>query len=133
MTNSRTVRGYMLLEALIAVAIIGLVLPPLLLNSAERLHALKTMENELIAALVARNRVAQVRLANRLNGDRPARRSNGIESMAQREWYWRATSEPTEVPDYFRLEVVVGADKAIEDPLAEAVAFFSVEPSGGAD
>lgn len=120
----------MLLEVLVALAIIGLVLPSLLLNAAERLHGLKSIEEELIAGLVARNQVAQVRLASRLNNDRPERRSNGSESMAQRDWYWRATSETTEVPGYFRIQVVVGLDNTFEQPLAKVTAFFTDEQFG---
>jgi type II secretion system protein I len=125
MMRSPGASGFTLVEVLVALLIIA-ALPSLVLNAADRLHGLKTIEDTMIAAAVARNQLARVRLANRLNGDRPDRISNGDESMVGREWYWRATSEPTEVPGYFRIEVIAGADRALKQPLTEVVVFFGV-------
>ena len=130
MTRSRT-SAFTFLEVLVALAVIGLVLPPLLINAAERVHGLKIMEDRMIANMVAQNQLAMYRLAGRLKGERPPRTEEGSETMADREWFWRASSSPTEAPDFFRMTIAVASDKrlTLTQPEVEVSAYFSVKES----
>jgi general secretion pathway protein I len=119
--------GFTLLEVLIALAVIGLVLPPLLINAAERLSGLKIMEEKIVANLVAQNQLATYRLNNQFAGKRPPRREDGSELMAGRDWYWEAETEPTEVEGYFRISIKVASKRDMEDPRAEVSAYLGVE------
>ena len=107
-----------------AVAIIGIVIPSLLLDAAHHLRGVKAIEERTIGGLVARNRLAQMRLAGRLNGDRPERTSDGVETMAGRDWQWRASTEPTEVPGYFRITLEVFTGEERQQPSAKVEGFF---------
>ena len=119
--------GFTLLEVLIALAVIGLVLPPLLINAAERLNGLKVMEEKIVANLVAQNQLAMYRLNNQLAGKRPPRREDGSELMAGRDWYWEAETEPTEVEGYFRINITVASKRDMEDSRAQVSAYIGVE------
>lgn len=119
--------GFTLLEVLVALAVIGLVLPPLLINTAERVRGLKVMEEKIFANLVAQNRVASYRLESRLAGKRPPRREDGSELMGGRDWYWEAEAEATEVEGYFRLNIAVAVDKEMQDPRAHVSAYLGVD------
>jgi general secretion pathway protein I len=119
--------GFTLLEVLIALAVIGLVLPPLLINAAERLNGLKSMEDKIVANLVAQNQLSLYRLNNLLAGKRPPRREDGNELMAGRDWFWEAETEPTEVEGYFRIDIVVASTRDLADPRARVSAYLGIE------
>lgn len=119
-------KGFTLLEVMVALAVIGLVLPSVLINEAERIHSVRVMEERMIANMVAHNQLARLRLGNRWSGTRPARVEEGSEPMAGREWFWRAESKPTEVEDYYRIAIEVGATKGAEPPLVRVQAYFGV-------
>ena len=121
------VRGFTLLEVLIALAVIGLVLPPLLINAAERVHGLKVMEEKIVANLVAQNRLVLYRVESRLGGKRPPRREDGSEFMAGRDWFWQAETEQTELEGYFRIEVLVATQKDMAEPKARVSAYLGVD------
>jgi len=120
------VRGFTLLEVLIALAVIGLVLPPLLINAAERVHGLKVMEEKIVANLVAQNRLVLYRVESRLGGKRPPRREDGSEFMAGRDWFWQSETEQTELEGYFRIEVLVATQKDMAEPKARVSAYLGV-------
>ncbi len=120
-------RAFTLLEVLVALAVIGLVLPPLLINAAERVKGVKVMEEKIVANLVAQNRLAMYRLESRLGGNRPPRREDGTEIMAGRDWFWEAETEPTEIEDYFRINIRVAIRKDMEDPRARVSAYLGVK------
>lgn len=120
-------KGFTLLEVLIALAVIGLVLPPLLINAAERLNGLKSMEDKIVANLVAQNQLSLYRLNNQLAGKRPPRREDGNELMAGRDWFWEAQTEPTEVEGYFRINIIVSSARDMADPKARVSAYLGVE------
>lgn len=119
--------GFTLLEVLVALAIVGLVLPPLLMNAAARINGLKVMEDTLIANQVAQNQLSVYRLDSRLNSARPPRSESGVETMAGRDWFWRVTSEPAGLPGAFRMEIAVGEERAPDRALVEVAVFFAVQ------
>ena len=125
--GSAGARAFTLLEVLVALAIIGLVLPPLLINAAERIHGLKIMEEKIVANLVAQNRLAIYRLNTRLSDSRPPRREDGTEIMAGRDWYWEAETEQTELEGYYRIEIRVATDKNLAQPKARVSAYLGVD------
>ena len=116
--------GFTLIEVIVALAVIGLVLPPLLLNAAERVRGLRVQEERMVANAVAQNRLALTRLGALWVGDRPERVEEGEEFMAGRTWYWRLETVPTEVDGYYRLVVDVSADRQNKTALVNAQAYF---------
>ena len=125
-SHNGRVCGFTLLEVLIALAVIGLVLPPLLMNAAERIRGLKVMEEKIVANLVAQNRLVLYRVESRLGGKRPPRREEGSEFMAGRDWFWQAETEQTELEGYFRIEVLVATQKDMAQPRARVSAYLGV-------
>lgn len=122
--TGRAAGGFTLIEVIVALAVIGLVLPPLLLNAAERIRSLRMIEERMVANAVAQNRLALARLGVRWSGDRPERVEEGEEQMAGRTWYWRQEAMPTEVDGYYRLVVEVRPERAAKAPLVNAQAYF---------
>ena len=48
--------------------------------------------------------------------------------MAERDWYWWLEREPTEVPQFFRIEIrVAQSEQGREQPLYTLVAFLSAD------
>ena len=81
-----------------------------------------------MAHLVATNKLAELRIISRARQGLLQGRDSGVMEMADREWYWWLESQPTEVDQFYRLEISVAVDEeGQEQPLHTLVAFFSAD------
>lgn len=115
--------AFTLLEVLVALAIIGLVIPPLLLNTAQKVNSIKQMEDRLVASMVANNQLTLLQLRVRWSGSKPRRSEEGAAELSGRQWLWKLAAQTTDVPDYWRVTVTVASEDNKDYVLSEISGF----------
>jgi general secretion pathway protein I len=101
-----TERGFTLLEVMIAVTIFAVVATTIANVSSQTVSNLLVIEEKTLAALVAENRLAEMRLAGYPN----VSQTNDTFDMANREWFIRTEVEETPFPDTRRVTVAVSRE-----------------------
>lgn len=121
----RAERGFTLIEVMVALMVIAIALPALLKALYQQVDGTAYLRDKSIAQWVASNKLTENRiLLNRTDvlfrGER-----NGVQRMADRDWFWWSVSEPTPVEDFYRIEVVVAAAEDRRDtPLFTLVGYM---------
>ena len=103
----RKIFGFTLVEVMVALAVVAVALPALLLTLSQQLDGLRYLEDRTHAQWVAANRLSELRLVAGAKGSLQTRRVSGTEELAGRSWYWWSKGVETEVPGFFRYEIVV--------------------------
>lgn len=100
--------GFTLLEILIALAILAILMTGLLKIASDNTRNLWHIENKTIAAMIAANHAAQLRLAK----DKPEQ-DDGWETQAGRRWYWQTKRQVTTTLGlwHYRIPVYLEGDK----------------------
>lgn len=118
--------GFTLVEVMVALAVVALALPALLLALSQQVDATGYLRDKSIARMVAANKLTELRIVSRAREAVPRGRENGSSEMAGREWYWWLDSQPTEVPEFYRVEIDVAlAEEDAAEPLYTLVAFLN--------
>ena len=112
--------GFTLLEILVALAVLAISLGALVKIAAEGANNVSYLRDRTLAAWVANNKINETLLSR--NWPAPGL-SQGVTSMAKRQWRWRLTVGNTSDPDLRRLDVAVGADETAE-VITELTAFM---------
>ena len=99
--------GFTLVEVMVALAVVAVSLPALLLTLSQQLDGLRHLEDRTQAQWIAANRLAELRLVMSAKRTLQNGRIAGTEELAGRSWYWWSEGEETEVPGFFRYEIVV--------------------------
>jgi len=123
MRCSSKIRGFTLLEVLIALTILGLSLLAMAGKMGRMLNAANTMRDYTYASWIAHNKITEMRLAN-LVPDVSA--SSGELEYAGTEWAWRAVVLETQVENLYRVDVTVSFPGG--EPLMRPVTGFIGEP-----
>ncbi len=100
--------GFTLLEVLIALAVLAVLMMGLLKISAANAQNLWYLENKTLAATVAANHAAELRLQ-----DEQAESADGWDEMAGRRWHWQAdrlTMSPLDGVQRYRIDVSLQDD-----------------------
>jgi general secretion pathway protein I len=118
-------RGFTLVEVMVALMVIAIALPALLKALYQQIDGTAYLRDKSIAQWVATNKLAENRIQLARNDVLYRGERNGITRMADRDWFWWSVSEPTEVEDFYRLEVIVAASEESRDqPLYTVVGFL---------
>ncbi len=119
----RTGQGFTLLEILVALAIMSIVVLGFLKGNSTMIANSDYLRDKTLAALVAANRAAELRLAGQWLGESG---SEGTDLMADRRWRWRATGKVSPDPDMqiVTIEVRAGDSPATASPLASLTMFL---------
>lgn len=118
-------RGFTLVEVMVALMVIAIALPAMLKALYQQVDGTAYLRDKSIAQWVASNKLAENRIQLARNDVLFRGERNGIDEMAGRDWYWWSTSEPTEVEDFYRLEIVVADDEQRRDqPLYTLVGYL---------
>ena len=124
----KRVRGFTLVEVMVALAVVAIALPALLLALSQQVDATAYLRDKSQAQMVAANKLTEMRLLSRARQSVLKGRDSGLASMGDREWYWWLESQPTEVDQFYRLEIRVAAgEDQREQPLHTLVAFLSAD------
>lgn len=118
-------RGFTLVEVMVALMVIAIALPAMLKALYQQVDGTAYLRDKSIAQWVASNKLAENRIQLARNDVLFRGERNGVDEMAGRDWYWWSTSEPTEVEDFYRLEIVVADDEQRRDqPLYTLVGYL---------
>ena len=129
----RAFLGFTLVEVMVALAVVAVALPALLLTLSQQLDGLRYLEDRTHAQWVAANRLAELRLVVGAKGSLQTVRVSGTEEMAGRSWYWWSEGVETEVPGFFRYEIVVSDQEDGEaSPVHTLGGYLAQEQSNGA-
>lgn len=103
-----TQSGFTLLEVLIALAVLALLMMGLLKISAANAQNLWYLENKALAATIAANHAAEMRLQ-----DQQQESADGWDEMAGRRWHWQAdrlVMSPLDGVQRYRIDVSLQDD-----------------------
>ena len=129
----RALLGFTLVEVMVALAVVAVALPALLLTLSQQLDGLRYLEDRTHAQWVAANRLAELRLVVGAKGSLHTGRVSGTVEMAGRSWYWWSEGVETEVPGFFRYEIVVSDQEDGEaSPIHTLDGYLAQEQSNGA-
>ena len=121
--SSKHVRGFTLVEVMVALAIAGLSLAAVAASISQMVDAASAMRERTYASWIAQNRISEMRLANVVP---EVSTTTGEVEFAALEWAWRATVSETEVENLFRVDVEVSF--ADSDDVVRTVTGFIGEP-----
>ena len=125
--------GFTLVEVMVALAVVAVALPALLVTLSQQLDALRYLEDRTHAQWVAANRLAELRLVVGARGSLQTGRISGTEELAGRSWYWWSERVETEIPGFFRYEIMVSDQEDGEaSPLHTLNGYLAQEQSNGA-
>ena len=129
----RAFLGFTLVEVMVSLAVVAVALPALLVTLSQQLDGLRYLEDRTHAQWVAANRLAELRLVVGAKGSLQTGRVSGTEEMAGRSWYWWSEGVETEVPGFFRYEIVVSDQEDGEaSPIHTLDGYLAQEQSNGA-
>lgn len=121
------VRGFTLVEVLVAVAIVALAITGILTAMMRQVDGTAYLRDKLFAHYVALNQMELALLVNAHNNQLPSDTASGSEEMVGRTWYWRAVPKKTGQQGTVQLEISVaeqeGKDAA---PLASISVILDV-------
>jgi len=123
MRCSSKIRGFTLLEVLIALTILGLSLLAMAGKMGRMLNAANTMRDYTYASWIAHNKITELRLANVVP---EVSTSSGELEYAGTEWAWRADVLESPVENLYRVNVTVSFPGG--EPLMRPVTGFIGEP-----
>ncbi|MCC2658450.1 MAG: gspI [Panacagrimonas sp.] len=119
------VRGFTLLEVLVAVAVLGIAMAAVISAMARQADNAGYLKQKTLALWVAHNRLAEIQLQAKA----PATgRSDGKAEMGGFEWKWEAVVQTTEDPRLRRIDIVVRRPEDPKGSLAQLNGFLAVPP-----
>lgn len=128
----RRIRGFTLLEVLVALAIFAVVAASVLSASARSLKTAARLEDKTFASWLADNRLQDMQLADMPPGEG---REQGEETYAGRRWLWESEVQATSEPEMLRITIRVAprperglAGKIEDNALATLSGFVGVTP-----
>jgi len=127
-------RGFTLIEVMVALAVVAIALPALLVSLYQQVDSTAYLRDKSMAHLVAANKLVELRVLSRATESLVRGKDNGVEQMADREWHWWLDKQPTEVPQFFRIEIrVAQGEEQREQPLYTLVAFLNADLASEAE
>lgn len=125
-----SVRGFTLVEVMVALAIVALALPALLFALHQQVDGTGYLRDKSLAQLVANNKLVELRLLSAARGELLRGSDSGSEEFAGRPWYWRLESTPTQVQGFYRVEITVHTGEEEGGPLLYSLVAFLAAPGG---
>lgn len=120
----RRVRGFTLLEVLVALLVLALALLALSRTAALQVGAFGALRERTLAGWLATDVLAQTRIATPFP---PTGKSDGERRFGGRDWHWELIVQVTPVPTLRRLDVRVYAGSDRGAALAELTGFSGTD------
>lgn len=106
---NKRVRGFTLIEVLVALTIVGLALPALVLRMQGIMDHTGHINTKTYAYWLAENKIQEMTITQQLEGNvTKKRKQQDTEEFAGTTWFWKVETEQTEVEQMYRMEVSVG-------------------------
>ena len=102
--RAKRVRGFTLLEVMVALAIVALSLTAVAASMNQMIGSATTMQERTYASWVAQNKIAEMRLANVMP---EVSTTSGEVEFGNTRWVWRAVVSETGVENFRRIDVTV--------------------------
>lgn len=116
------VRGFTLLEVMIAMAICALAGIAAMKAVGDHINHLSNIEEQQLASWVAENQLAELTLTTNWP---PADNKTGDEEQAGIKFYWRHKITKTENPDLLEARVLVYSDEARKHDVYELITYIA--------
>ncbi|MDQ4146194.1 MAG: type II secretion system minor pseudopilin GspI [Pseudomonadota bacterium] len=126
----KTVRGFTLLEVLVALAVIAIALASIIKVVGTGAANAGYLRDKTFAHWVAANRLAQMQI--RHNAWPTLGTEDGKAQMARRQWYWRTVTKNTPEPDMRRVDIEVRMEDDDDVPPITTLTGFIAKPTTGA-
>ncbi len=121
-------RGFTLVEVMVALAVVAIALPALMVALYQQVDSTAYLRDKTLAQMVASNKLEELRILSRASESLLRGQDSGVAAMAGRDWYWWLDSQPTQVDNFYRVEIDVAAqEEQREQPLFTLVAFLSAD------
>ena len=121
-------RGFTLVEVMVALAVVAIALPALLISLYQQVDSTGYVRDKSLAHMVAANKLSELRILSKASQSLLQGKDSGVAEMADRQWYWAVDSQPTEVADFYRVEIAVTQDEEQQEyPLYTLIAFLSAD------
>jgi len=128
MVNNPRSKGFTLIEVMVALAVVAIALPALMVSFYQQIDGTAYMRDKSLASMVAANKLTETRILTEASREFPKDKASGVETLAEREWYWWREAKKTELPDFFRIEIKVArTEEQIDEPLVVLAAFMSAD------
>lgn len=129
------VRGFTLVEVMVALAVVAIALPAVMMSLYRQTDDTAYLRDKSMAHMVAANKLAEMRLVIASTRNLSAGKDSGQAYLADRDWYWWVETKTTEVEKFYRVEISVASEEEHrEQPLYTLNAFMSgdlqVDPDG---
>ena len=129
----RQASGFTLVEVMVALAVVAVALPALLLTLSQQIDGLRYLENRSQAQWVAANRLAELRLVLGASGTLQTGVVSGSEELADRSWFWWSEGTETQVPGFYRYEIIVSdQEDGRANPVHTLDGYLAQERAGNA-
>ena len=126
--KGKSVRGFTLIEVMVALAVVAIALPALLFLLFQQLDGAEYLRQRSVASWIAEDKLGELRLIVARQGALPEGEVTGETEVLDQDWSWWIDQEGTEVPGFIRVEINVARginqDAA---PLHTLVAFLAPE------
>lgn len=117
-------RGFTLLEVLVALVVLALALLALTRTAASQVDNFVTLRERTLAGWLAQTVLAETRLGNPLPN--PGH-SNGQRRFAGRDWRWELDVQTTQAPTIRRLDVRIATAGAPASPVVQLSGFTGTD------
>lgn len=126
--KGQSVRGFTLIEVMVALAVVAIALPALLFLLFQQLDGAEYLRQRSVASWIAEDKLGELRLIVARQGALPEGEITGETEVLDQDWSWWIDQEGTEVPGFIRVEINVarGIDQD-PAPLHTLVAFLAPE------
>jgi len=126
--KGKSVRGFTLIEVMVALAVVAIALPALLFLLFQQLDGAEYLRQRSVASWIAEDKLGELRLVVARQGALPDGEITGETEVLDQDWSWWIDQEGTEVPGFIRVEINVarGIDQDAA-PLHTLVAFLAPE------
>ncbi len=120
-------RGFTLIEVMVALAVVALALPAVVMTLYQQVDGTEHLRDKSLAQMVAANKLAELRLLTQARGRLITGNESGNSELAGRDWSWQISSTQTEMDGFFRVEIAIrpGRDNQKGPSLHRLTAFMS--------
>ena len=128
MKSSKGIRGFTLVEVMVALAVVAVALPALMFSLHQQIDGTAYLRDKSLAHMVATNKLTEVRIMARARQQLLKGKDSGTSELADRQWDWQLNSTETELPNFYRVEIKVSAPQTEDgSALYTLVGFLSAD------